>query len=119
MATIDTGRKEGGLLCTFREELGVGPCLIQRGLGQGLLLYQVVSLPTQTFGHNRHEPKTGGACAPFRGQLGPHLTQCGLIRGLGLPPYQVVAVWPQETWAENLGAVHGLGRGLPAYQVAS
>jgi len=37
-------------------------------------------------------------------ELGPHLTQCRLCRGL--PPYQVAdlihtAVWPQRTWAEN------------------
>ena len=32
------------------------------------------------FGHNRHGPKSGGCCAPFfqEGELGPHLTQCGL-----------------------------------------
>ena len=29
----------------------------------------------------------GGCCVPFVGELGPHLTQCGLSRGL--PPYQV------------------------------
>ena len=28
-----------------------------------------------------------GGCAPFGGELGPHLTQCRL--GQGLPPYQV------------------------------
>jgi len=28
------------------------------------------------FGHNRHGPKSGGCCAPFRGAVGldPHLT---------------------------------------------
>jgi len=32
--------------------------------------------------------KVGGCCAPFRGEeLDPHLTQCGL--GRGLSPYQV------------------------------
>ena len=33
----------------------------------------------------------GGCCAPFRGGscMGPHLTQCGLRRGL--PPYQVAS----------------------------
>jgi len=41
------------------------------------------------FGHNRHGPKSGGCCAPFRGELGPHLTQCRL--GWGLPPYQVAS----------------------------
>jgi len=25
--------------------------------------------------------KLGGCCAPFRGELGPHLSQCGLGRG--------------------------------------
>jgi len=38
-------------------------------------------------GHNRHEPKRGGLLCPFRGELGPRLTQCGL--GGGLLPYQV------------------------------
>jgi len=37
----------------------------------------------------------GGCCTAFWGKLGPHLTQCGLGRGLPngilIPP----AVWPQ------------------------
>jgi len=40
-------------------------------------------------GHNRHGPKRGGCCAPFAGELGPHLTPCGL--GQGLLPYQVAS----------------------------
>jgi len=41
-------------------------------------------------GHNRHEPKREGAAVPLsRGELGPHLTQCGL--GQGLLPYQVAS----------------------------
>jgi len=59
----------------------VGPRLIQCGLGRGLLLYQVASSSIQPFGHNRHEPKTVG-CAPFRGELRPHQTQCRLGRPL-------------------------------------
>jgi len=47
-----------------RRELG--PRLTQRGLGRGLLPYQVASSSIQPFGYNRHEWKTGG-CAPFRG----------------------------------------------------
>jgi len=41
--------------------------------------------------HNGHGPKSGGGAAvPLsRGELGPHLTQCGL--GRGLPPYQVAS----------------------------
>ena len=40
-------------------------------------------------GHNRHRPKTGAAVPLLRGELGPHLTQCGL--GWGLLPYQVAS----------------------------
>jgi len=38
-------------------------------------------------GHNGHGPKRWGLLHPFRGgELAPHLTQCGL--GRGLLPYQ-------------------------------
>ena len=43
-------------------------------------------------GHNRIDmgrKEGGGCCAPFAGELGPHLTQCGL--GRGLLPYQVAS----------------------------
>jgi len=86
------------------------------------------------FGHNRHKLKIGG-CAIY-GELGPHLTQCGL--GRGLPSYQ----WhlnPSSRLATTdmdwkLGAVPhffergelsphltqcGQGRGLPPCQVSS
>jgi len=37
------------------------------------------------FGHNTHGPKSVGLLCPFPwGELGPHLTQCGLDRGLSL-----------------------------------
>jgi len=43
-------------------------------------------LDGRPFGHNRHWSKSGELLCPFpRGQLGPHLTQCRL--GRGLPPY--------------------------------
>jgi len=59
------GPKRGGLLCSFRGELG--PRQIQCGLGRGLLPYQVASSSIQPFGHNRHWPKIGwgGRCAFF------------------------------------------------------
>ena len=41
----------------------------------------MASSSIKPFGHNRHGPKTGG-CAPFRGELGPHLTQRPLGRDL-------------------------------------
>jgi len=56
--------------------------------GRVLPPYQVASWSIQLFGHNRHGLKIGG-CAPFRREMGPHLTQCRL--GRGLPPYQVAS----------------------------
>jgi len=42
------------------------------------------------FGHNRHRQRSGGDTVSLSvGELGPHLTQCGL--GQGLPPYQVAS----------------------------
>jgi len=89
------------------------------------------------FACNRHQPKSGGLLCPHffgRGELGPHLTQYRL--GRGLPPYQV-ASWSIQPFGHNR---HGpkIGRGcvrlgelgphltqcrlgwrLPWYQVAS
>ena len=50
-------------------------------------------------GHNRHGPKRGvGLLCVFRGaELGTHLTQCGL--GRGLLPYQVVHLHPSSRLA--------------------
>ena len=62
------GPKEGGGAVPFRGDLG--PRLIQCGLGRGLIPYQAASSSIQLFGHNRHEPKTGG-CAPFRESCEP------------------------------------------------
>jgi len=63
------------------------------------------------FGHNGHGPKSGGWCAPFRGgELGPHLTQCGL--GRGQPLYQVVS-WSIQLLGHN-GHVLKSGRGYCA-----
>jgi len=45
--------------------------------------------------------KLGGCCAPFlagAGELGPHLTQCGL--GRGLPLYQVTS-WSIQLFGHN------------------
>jgi len=50
------------------------------------------------FGHNRHGPKIGGGCVPFLGELGPHLTQCGL--GRSIPSYQV-ASWSIQPFGHN------------------
>ena len=50
-------------------------------------------------GHNIHGPKSGMLWPPFwGGELGPHVTQCGL--GWGLPPYQV-ASWTIQPFGHN------------------
>jgi len=68
------------------------------------------------FGDNRYGRKIGG-CAPLR-ELGPHLTQCGV--GRGLPSYQVVA-WSIQPFSHNrhgpkIGGVSlwGQGAGSPS-----
>jgi len=68
------------------------------------------------FGHNKHGPKSRGCCAPFVGELGPHLTQCGL--GQGLHSYQV-ASWSIQPFGYNTATLqtgqtrqrsHSIGR---------
>jgi len=52
-----------------------------------------------TFGHNKHWSKIGGLLCPlFGSELGPHLTQCSL--GRGLPPCQV-ASWSIQPFGHN------------------
>jgi len=60
-------------------------------------------------GHNKHRPKRGGLVYPFRGELGPHLIQCGL--GRGLLPHQVASSFIQPFGHMNrkLGAMPILG----------
>jgi len=126
LGTIDMGLKLGALPPFWRGELS--PHLAQCGLGWGLPPYQVSSWSIQLFGHNRHGPKIGGSTscplfhtkwhldlssrlgtiemgrkwegyAPFwGGELGPHLAQCGL--GRGLPPHQV-ASWFIQLFGHN------------------
>jgi len=73
-------KRGGGLLCPFRGRAGSLSNTMWHGqsatslpsgvfMGRALLPYQVASSSIQPFGHNRHEPKTGG-CAPFRGSCG-------------------------------------------------
>ena len=51
------------------------------------------------FDHNRHGTKSGGPAVSLSvGELGPHLTQCRL--GRGLPPYQV-ASWSIQPFGHN------------------
>ena len=48
-------------------------------LSSGILIHPVI--------WHGHGLKTGGGVPLFKGELGPHVTQCGL--GRGLPQYQV------------------------------
>ena len=86
-------------------------------------------------GHNRHNMgrKEGGAVPLSRGELGPHLTQCGVGRGLLRAKWRLHLSSCLATidMGRKLGAVafgeelrphltqRRLGRGLPPYQVAS
>jgi len=50
----------------------------------------VAEMHGRPFGHNKHGLKSvGGLLCPFREELGPNATQCGL--GRGRPPYQVAS----------------------------
>jgi len=88
-----------GRPCPFHGGGELGPRLTQCGLGRGLLPYQVASSSIQPFGYKAVRQTLGMGCAFFLwaenwgpctfrgGELGPHLTQYRL--GRGLPPYQV------------------------------
>ena len=47
----------------------------------------VAEVGNRPFGHNRHGSKLGGLCPFWEGELGLHVTHCGL--GRGLHSYQV------------------------------
>ena len=86
------GPKTGGLLCPFHGELR--PCLIQCGLGRGLLPYQVASSSIQPFGHKRHEWKTGGllwGAATPPNTTSPEPTFTSVPSGILIHP----TIWPQ------------------------
>ena len=136
LSTIDIGRKLGALP------------LLGRGAGSPSNTMSLGSL--QAYLHTKWhlDPSSRlsridigrklGAVPPFwKGELGPHLAQCCM--GRGLPTYQV-ASWSIQPFGQNrhvpkiggsvplLGGGAGspsttmwrrLGRGLPSYQVAS
>jgi len=87
LVTMD--RKVGwGLLCAFRGEAGSSSTTVSPGprptsVLSGILIHQVI-WPQYTWAEK------WGLRVPFgRGELGPHLKQCGL--GQGLPRYQVAS----------------------------
>jgi len=58
------------------------------------------------------QKKGGGCCAPFAGGAGfPSNTMWPGPRSTSLPSGVFIhpAIWPQQTWAENWGAVPRLG----------
>jgi len=85
LATVDMGRKLGGCVPFFLG--GLGPHLTQSRLGRGL--YRRTKWhhdPSNRLATTDMGRKLEGLC-PFLGELGPHLKQCGRVRGL--PPCQV------------------------------
>ena len=114
LATIVMGRKVGSAMPLFWGAQQVGdpapppsntmwPGPRPTSVPNGTLIHPAI------WPHNGRVPKWGGEllCLFWGvGELGPHLTQCGL--GRGLPPYQV-AHWSNQPfghnkWAENCGA---------------
>jgi len=89
----------------------------------------------QPFGHNKHGPKIWGLRPLLeRGAGSPSNTKSPGLRPTSTPSGILIhaAIWPQQIWAENGGAVPfwggevgshliqcGQGRGLPACQVSS
>jgi len=74
------GQKEGRAAVPLSQG-ELGPRLAQRGLGRGLLPYQVTSSvhPSSRLATIDTGQKLGGEGPPFRqGGLGPHLTQSRL-----------------------------------------
>jgi len=59
------------------------------------------------FGHNRHGPKSGSCYALFGGAGFPSNTMSPGPRPTSIPNGILLhpAVWPQQTWAENLETV--------------
>ena len=101
LATIDIGRKKGAAVPLFG-----GSCTPSNTMWPGS---RSTSVPSGILIHSavwsQHGPKIEGAVPLWGGELGPHLTQCRLRRRL--PPISSgifirPAVWPQQTWGENL-----------------
>ena len=125
--------KNWGRLCPLGEG-ELGPHLTQCDQGRSLPPYQIASWSIQPFGHNRQGRKLGAVVPLWGGGAGspsntmsPGPTPISLPSGILIHP----AVWPQQTWAENWGAVPfgegeqgphltqcGLGQGLPPYRMA-
>jgi len=57
-------------------------------------------------GHNRHEPKSGGALPLLGGDGSPSNTMSTGPRPTSVPSGILIHpdFWPQQTWAENSGA---------------
>jgi len=88
--SLTAKRNEIRLVYGFRKNFGLAANGGGLGVYRGLPPYKVASWAIQPFGHNRHEPKSGGLCAALRGAGSSSNTMC---RGLR----------PQGTWAVNWG----------------
>jgi len=94
MATIDMRREDGGAAVPLSRGGSVlGPRLTQCGLGRGLLPHQVALARLRR---------------QFRTPPVPNAPELRLLHATAPPvqskyPFIHSAVWPQKTWAENLG----------------
>jgi len=88
------------------EEVMIFWCLgVLKSTGKVLNFGYVITVGTlcwggRPFDHNRHGPRSEGSAVPLSGggELGLHLTQCGL--GRDLPAYQV-ATWSVQLFGHN------------------
>jgi len=81
--------------------------------------FVIISQPESwySFGHNRHGPKIGGGALPpllGSGARSPSNTMSRGLRPTFLPSGILIhwAIWPQQIWAKNWGAVTLWGRGI-------
>jgi len=135
-AHVYCGQTAGWIVMPLSMEVGLGPGHIVLDLDAAPPFAKRGTAPSFNFwpiycGHNRHGPKIGG-CTCLGVELGSHLAQCGL--GRGLSPCQVPSwsirpfgynrhgpkiVGSAPFWGGELGphlTQYHLGRCLPLYQ---
>jgi len=119
LATIDTGQlKNWGCCAPFSwDERGFpGPTLtsVPTGRWPTSIPSGIIDPSSRLDTTNIWAKDWGWGCAPFgEGELGPHLTQCGL--GRGLPPCQVSS-WSIQLFGHNRhGPIKKIGGDVPLF----
>jgi len=115
LATINIGRREGAAVPIFGGGRA-GPHQTQCGLGRDLPPYQVASWSSSHFVTIDMGWKVGRGAVPLsRGAESPFNTMSPGPRPTTVPNgiFIHLAVWPQQTWAENWGCAPLGGAGYP------